>query len=271
MGSDDVSLRVANILIAGLFGAMVGSFINVVVYRSPRQLSLSSPRSFCPACKRQLAWWENIPVGSWIALRGRCRTCHLPISLRYPLVELATGISFGLVTWAWHGTLLSAAYCCLAGAMVAVSLIEFDGHRAPLSIAAVGTGAALVIIVAAGGWQHHWHIVIGALAGTMVAAVAFAWLRRADPEGHDPRGYGRSALLIAGCWVGGLGRGPIVIGVTAWIVVYFVCMVGAWRSATVRSASGVGQQPGRRVPPIVAAPLVPAIAAGLVASLVVWG
>ncbi len=270
MGSDDVSL-VATIVIAGVFGIFVGSFLNVVVYRAPRGLSVSSPRSFCPVCKRQLAWWENIPVGSWIVLRGRCRTCHLPISLRYPLVELATGIIFGLVTWAWHGTLFSAAYCCLAAAMIAVSLIELDGQRAPLSIAAIGTGAALVIIVAGGAWQHHWYAVIGALAGTIAAWVVVAALRRADPACRDPRGHGRTALLIAGCWLGGLGLGPTALGVTAWIAVYFVCMVGAWRLARVSSSPAGGQHPGRTLHPIVAAPLVPAIAVGLAASLVVWG
>ncbi len=271
MGSDDVSLPLVTIFIAGIFGLFVGSFLNVVVYRSPLELSVSSPRSFCPSCKRQLTWWENIPVGSWIALRGRCRTCHLPISPRYPLVELATGIAFGLVTWAWHGTFVSAAYCCLAAAMIAVGLIEFDGHRAPLSIAAIGTGAALVVIVAGGVWEHHWRIVIGAVVGTMVASIVFGGLRRADPECRDPRGHGRSALLIAGCWIGGLGLGPAAVGVAAWIVVYFLCMVGAWRLAGVRPSAGAGQQPPRKVHPVVATPLVSAIAVGLAASLVVWG
>jgi hypothetical protein len=154
--------------------------------------------------------------------------------------------------------------------MIAVGLIEFDGHRAPLSIAAIGTGAALVIIVAGGGWHHHWHIVIGALVGTVIASLLLGALRRADPECRDPRGHGRSALLIAGCWVGGLGLGPTAIGVAAWIVVYFFCMVGAGRLAGVTSSPGAGQQPARKVHPIVAAPLVSAIAAGLAASLVAW-
>jgi prepilin signal peptidase PulO-like enzyme (type II secretory pathway) len=270
MGSDDVSSLLVTTLIAGIFGLFVGSFINVVVYRSPLGLSVSSPRSFCPSCKRQLTWWENIPVASWIALRGRCRTCHLSISPRYPVVEVSTGIIFGLVTWAWHGTLLSAAYCCLAAAMIAVSLVEYDGQRAPLSIAAIGTGVALVIIVVGGGWKHHWHIVIGSLIGTVIAAAAFAVLRTVDPECRDPRGRGRSALLIAGCWAGGLGLRPTVTGVAVWIAVYFVCMVGAWKLARTRSASGAGPLPDPRVHPVLAVPLVSAVAAGMVASLVVW-
>jgi leader peptidase (prepilin peptidase)/N-methyltransferase len=271
MGSDGVSLLVVTIAIAVLFGLFIGSFLNVVVYRSPLGLSVSSPRSFCPACKRQLAWWENIPVASWVALRGHCRTCHLPISPRYPMVELATGIIFGLVTWACHGTLLSAAYCCLAAAMVAVSLIEYDGQRAPLSVAAIGTGAALVILVADGIWQHRWPITVGSLIGTAVASAVFAVLRRADPECLDPRGHGRSVLLIAGCWAGGLGLRPTAIGATAWIVTYFLCMVGAWQSARTRSSIGAAPQPDPKVHPVLAAPLVSAVVVGLAASLVAWG
>lgn len=271
MSSDGVSLLVVKALIAGVFGVFVGSFLNVVVYRSPLGLSVSAPRSFCPTCNRQLTWWENIPIASWIGLRGRCRTCHLPISPRYPLVELSTGIIFGLVTWAWDGTLMSAAYCCLAAGMVAVSLIEYDGQRAPLSIAAIGTVLALVVIVVGGGWQHHWRIVVGSLIGSVAAAAVFSLLRRADPECLDPRGHGRSSLLIAGCWAGGLGLRPTAIGVTAWVVAYFLCMVGAWRLARTRSAPGAGSPPDPKIPSVLAAPLVSAVALGMVASLITRG
>lgn len=271
MGSDDVSLLIATILIASIFGIFVGSFLNVVIYRSPLGLSVTSPRSFCPTCKRQLTWWENIPLISWIALRGRCRTCHLSISLRYPLVELATGVIFGLITWAWHGTLFSAAYCCLAAAMIAVSLIEYDGQRAPLFIAAIGTSAALVIIVAGAVRQHHWHIVVGSLVGTLIASMTFAALRWTDPECGDPRGQGRSALLIAGCWVGGLGLRPTVLGATAWVVAYFLCMAGAWRLAAIGLPAATGPQTSPRVHPVLAVPLVSAIAVGLAVSLIAWG
>ena len=155
--------------------------------------------------------------------------------------------------------------------MVAVSLIEYDGHRAPLSVAAIGTGVALVVIVAGGGWQHHWRIVVGSLIGTVAASAVFAVLRKADPECLDARGHGRSSLLIAGCWVGGLGLAPTVIGVTAWIVAYFLCMVGAWSLARARSAPGVGPPPDPTIHPVLAAPLVSAVAVGLAASLVAWG
>jgi leader peptidase (prepilin peptidase)/N-methyltransferase len=83
----------ANVCIL-MFGLVVGSFLNVVIHRLPREgLSLTSPRrSFCPACLNQIAWYDNIPILSWVALRGHCRFCHAPISARYPLVELLAGL-----------------------------------------------------------------------------------------------------------------------------------------------------------------------------------
>src|ERR1017187_8414067 len=147
MSSGDFPLLAVTIPLAGIVGLFVGSFLNVVVYRTPRGLSVAAPRSFCPTCRRQLKWWENVPVVSWVWLRGRCHTCQQPISIRYPLVEVATGAIFALVTWGWHGTTLSVAYCALAATMVAVSLIEYGGQRAPLSVAATGTAVALVIVV----------------------------------------------------------------------------------------------------------------------------
>ena len=86
--------------LAGVVGLFIGSFLNVVVYRAPLGLSVSTPRSFCPTCDRQLVWWENVPLISWLALRGRCHTCHEPISVRYPLVEATTAVAFAFVALA---------------------------------------------------------------------------------------------------------------------------------------------------------------------------
>jgi leader peptidase (prepilin peptidase)/N-methyltransferase len=81
---------------AGLMGLAIGSFLNVVVYRVPRGESVVHPRSRCPNCQTPIAWYDNLPVLSWLLLRGRCRACHEPISARYPLIELATGAVFAL-------------------------------------------------------------------------------------------------------------------------------------------------------------------------------
>jgi prepilin signal peptidase PulO-like enzyme (type II secretory pathway) len=271
MGSKSFSLLAVTISFAGIIGVFVGSFLNVVVYRAPLGLSISSPRSFCPACGRQLKWWENIPLASWIGLRGRCRTCSVPISVRYPGVELSTGVLFALVTWAWAGTIVSAAYCALVASMVAVSLIEYGGKRAPLSVAAIGTGIAELTIVVGAGWHHYWHIVIGSLVGSLIAAGIYAILRATDPECTDPRGHGRSALLIAGCWVGGLGFGPAAVGGGFWIATYFICLVGIWALNREYVGPSVARKPVGSVPPVFATPLVSAIALALAASLIAGG
>jgi leader peptidase (prepilin peptidase)/N-methyltransferase len=272
MSSDRLSLVFVTVPLAGVVGLFVGSFLNVVIYRTPRGLSVAAPRSFCPACERQLNWWENVPLVSWTALRWRCRTCHQPISIRYPLVELATGATFASTTWAWHGTIISAAYCVLAASTIAVGLIEYGGQRAPLSVAVVGTTLALAIILVGGGWQQRWTTVVGSLVGTLLAVAAYALLRHRDPDSGDPRGHGRSALLMTGCWSGGLGLAATAAGVACWIVVYLFCMVGAWEHA--RQAVGVGglspdPGPDHGSPLVVAAPLITAVAAAMVVSLVV--
>ena len=269
MTSDYFSSLAVLIPLAGIIGLFVGSFLNVAIYRVPLGLSVSKPRSFCPICKRQLRWWENIPVASWIALRRRCRTCHEPISSRYPLVELATGVTFSLVTWGWNGSVLAAGYCVLAASMIAVGLTEFDGHRSPLSMAAIGTAIGLVIIVGGASWHHQWQIVGGSLGGSVVGLMAVGALRSSDPECIDPRNYGRSGLLIAGCWLGGLGLAPLAVGGGVWIITYFACMVGAWLASQQASArTGNVSRTAQRVHPVLGVPLVSALALAMAASLI---
>jgi leader peptidase (prepilin peptidase)/N-methyltransferase len=88
-------------LLAGLFGLLVGSFLNVCIFRMPRDLSVVSPRSFCPGCEKTIAWFDNIPVLSWLLLNGRCRNCGAAIGWRYPVVELITGAAWFFGAWFW--------------------------------------------------------------------------------------------------------------------------------------------------------------------------
>src|SRR5690554_2192726 len=92
-------LIVAIVALSGVLGLLIGSFLNVVVWRLPRGESLSYPGSHCPKCEHPIRWWDNLPVVSWLVLRGRCRDCGEPISARYPLVELTTGLAFAGVAW----------------------------------------------------------------------------------------------------------------------------------------------------------------------------
>lgn len=214
-------------LLAGVAGLFVGSFLNVVAYRVPRGLSVAGPRSFCPICLHQLSWWENVPILSWYLLHRRCRVCRQPIPSHYPLVELGTAIGFALVAWGRHGGLDAAGYCALLATMIALSLIEYGRIRAPLAVAAVGTTAGLALLLASAGWNGDWAVITGSAIGAALAFAVLLVLRARDPKCEDARGRGRSALLVAGSWCGGLGLVPTAVGAATWIAAFLLCMEAA--------------------------------------------
>ncbi len=116
---------------AALFGLMVGSFLNVVIYRVPRGLSVVRPRSFCPGCRAKISWYENIPVASFIALRGRCRGCGERIALRYPLVE-AAGAALALAAVYRFGPGVDAAFAyAFLMALTAITIIDWEFRIIP--------------------------------------------------------------------------------------------------------------------------------------------
>src|SRR5258705_9063272 len=115
------------------FGCMVGSFLNVCIHRMPLGLSVVSPPSHCPHCKYSIPWYLNIPLVTWLWLRGRCRNCRAPISVRYFLVELLTGLLF-LGCWLRFGRQSAAVslVCCLVLAgLVAATFIDFEHFIIP--------------------------------------------------------------------------------------------------------------------------------------------
>ncbi len=116
---------------AFIFGAVVGSFLNVLIYRLPRRISIAAPQSFCPNCKKPIKWYRNIPVISFILLGGRCHNCRNPIPLRYPVVEALTGLLF-LYAFSRHalsyGFFFIAFFLC---AMVVVAFIDFSFQVIP--------------------------------------------------------------------------------------------------------------------------------------------
>ena len=99
-------------LAVGAFGALIGSFLNVVVHRVPARRSVVSPPSACGACGHAIRPYDNIPIVSWLVLRGRCRDCRAPISPRYPLVELATALVFAIVAWVFAPAIIAATPTC---------------------------------------------------------------------------------------------------------------------------------------------------------------
>lgn len=143
--------QIANLLVF-TFGACIGSFLNVVVYRIPAGLSLIHPPSRCPKCSHKLGKTENVPILGWLCLAGRCRWCKTSISSRYPLVEAATGIYFLLVFWQFNYTIETLGYWAFISWLFALSLIDFDTMTLPNSLTKSGLVLGLVFqgII---GWQ----------------------------------------------------------------------------------------------------------------------
>ncbi|MGE3974272.1 MAG: A24 family peptidase [Bdellovibrionales bacterium] len=111
-----------------IFGSLLGSFANVIIYRLPQELSVVTPRSHCYSCKKMIAMYDNIPIFSWLFLRGKCRQCRAPFSIRYPFVEFLMGFLFLLLYWHVGWSWLLLEYCILTFGLVTISFIDLD-HR----------------------------------------------------------------------------------------------------------------------------------------------
>src|ERR687885_1114910 len=132
---------------AAVMGAVFGSFLNVVAYRLPRGESLSRPASRCPGCETPIRPYDNVPVLSWLLLRGRCRACGARISPRYPAVEAATAVLYAAVAVGRHGALDIALGLLLVTALVPITLIDLDLRLIPNAITLPAAVAALLAAV----------------------------------------------------------------------------------------------------------------------------
>jgi leader peptidase (prepilin peptidase)/N-methyltransferase len=128
---------------AALFGLLIGSFLNVCIYRLPRDLSVVRPRSFCPNCERQIAWFDNIPVLTWILLRGRCRHCGSRIPLRYPVVEALTAALFFAAFALFGPTLLAVKLSVFSALQVALMFTDLEERILPDEFTLGGTVVGL--------------------------------------------------------------------------------------------------------------------------------
>ncbi|TQL41918.1 leader peptidase (prepilin peptidase)/N-methyltransferase [Homoserinimonas aerilata] len=247
------------VIIVGILGLLIGSFLNVVVWRLPRGESLSHPRSACPKCGHPIRWWDNIPVVSWLVLRGRCRDCGEPISPRYPLVELATGLLFaGVAAWLLLGdaadggllvmapgilasTLLGlAAFLYLAAISVALALIDLDTHTLPNKIVLPGYIIGGALLAASSVLAGDWDALIR--AGIAMAAMFVAYLVMALAW---PGGMGLGDVKLAGVlgiYLGWLGWGALLVGAFAAFVLggIFSAVLLALRRANRKSGIPFG-------------------------------
>ena len=159
---------------AGMLGLAIGSFLNVVAYRLPRGESLSRPGSRCPSCGTPVRPYDNVPVLSWLALRGRCRSCRSGISIRYPLIEALTGALCVAVVLAGGGeldTLLGLAFVLL---LVPIAFIDLDHRIIPNKLTAPGAVLAVALVAVLRPADLPEHLLAGVLAGGFLLAAAVA-------------------------------------------------------------------------------------------------
>jgi leader peptidase (prepilin peptidase)/N-methyltransferase len=208
------------------FGALIGSFLNVVIYRVPRGESVVSPPSACPRCGHPIRGIDNIPILSWLILRGRCRDCSAPISLRYPLVELATALFFAGVGW-WVGVkflaadtrasfsvivvvLILIAFLYLAAVSMALALIDFDTHRLPNPIVLPAYIVGAVLLGTAALLAGDLERLLGTGIGLAAMWLAYFLMAVLYPGGM---GFGDVKLAgVLGLFLGWLGWGPLIVG-----------------------------------------------------------
>ena len=225
------------VALAGFLGLLVGSFLNVVVYRlpkmmaqqwqvecaelsgqavmldapAPEKLSLLSPRSRCSNCGHMIAWHENIPLLSYVFLRGKCAVCNAPFGIRYPLVELSTGLLFAFCAWRWGNTLVTVVWCGFSAALLALALIDWDTTLLPDDITLPLLWAGLICAAL----QFNPAVTLadalwGAVAGYMSLWLVY-WAFKLV-TGKEGMGYGDFKLFAAlGAWFGGSALVPIIL------------------------------------------------------------
>jgi leader peptidase (prepilin peptidase)/N-methyltransferase len=241
----------------GVLGLLIGSFLNVVVHRVPLMLErgwkqdaaellelevalppavgIATPRSRCPSCGHEIAWFENIPVLSYLWLRGRCSACKTGISLRYPLLEIATGVLFAVIGWrlgAQPGALL---WCGFAAVLITLAAIDWDTTLLPdgLTLPLMWAGLLAALL----GWTVPLSSAVwGAIAGYLSLWSVY-WLFKLV-TGKEGMGHGDFKLLAAlGAWLGWQMILPIVLGAS---------VIGAVVGIAMKSAGALRE--GRYVP-----------------------
>lgn len=211
----------------GVFGSLIGSFLNVVIFRIPAGRSIVSPPSACGNCAAPIRPWDNIPVLSWLLLRGRCRDCAALISPRYPLVELGTALFFGVVAWwvvstgsidegssAGKATVATAltlvAFLYLASVSVVLALIDIDTHTLPNQIVLPAYAVAGVLLSASALLAEEPGRLVTALIGAIALFGLYLLMALLYPGGMGLGDVKLAGLL--GLFLGWLGWGPLAVG-----------------------------------------------------------
>jgi len=206
---------VLGILIVGcaVLGLLIGSFLNVVIARVPEGRSIVSPPSACPACHAPISPRDNIPVLSWLVLRGRCRHCHAPISAQYPLVEVACAALFAGTAARFGYEWVVPAFLALFAGLLALSVIDVQTLRLPKAVVYVDSIIVAALLLLATAITHTWHQFGVGVICAAVWFVLFFGLNFASPR---MLGFGDVRLApVLGLALGWLGVGYVVLGFLA--------------------------------------------------------
>ena len=241
------------VLLALILGLLVGSFLNVVIYRVPEGLNrnwklqakqmldlpleqgegerfnILMPPSHCPSCKAAIKPWQNIPILSYVLLKGQCKHCHAAISLRYPLVELLTGLVFAVCAWKFGATWTALAVMVFSAYLIAMIFIDADTQLLPDQLTLPLMWAGIVFHLAAYLLQADWGIttlvdsLLGAIVGYMSLWSIFQLFKLVT--GKEGMGYGDFKLLAAlGAWLG-ISVLPIIIIMSAVVGLIFALIM----------------------------------------------
>ena len=241
------------VLLALILGLLVGSFLNVVIYRVPEGLNrnwklqskqmldlpleqgegerfnILMPPSHCPSCKAAIKPWQNIPILSYVLLKGQCKHCHAAISLRYPLVELLTGLVFAVCAWKFGATWTAVAAMVFSAYLIAMIFIDADTQLLPDQLTLPLMWGGIVFHLAAYLLQADWGItnlvdsLLGAIVGYMSLWSIFQLFKLVT--GKEGMGYGDFKLLAAlGAWLG-ISVLPIIIIMSAVVGLIFALIM----------------------------------------------
>lgn len=235
----------------GVLGLLVGSFLNVVVYRVPRKESIVSPGSRCPSCTVAIKGRHNVPVLSWLVLRGRCHACQAPISVRYPLVEAGTGLLFAALAAHFGLSPQLPAYLYLGAVGIALALIDFDVRRLPDSIVMPSYVVGVLLLMPAGAENLDRGGIDRAFAGMVALLALYFALALAYPNGL---GFGDVKLAgLIGFYLGWLSWNALFLTAVGGLLI--AAAGGTYAIATGRGTRNL------------AVPLGPCLVAAAVLSL----
>jgi leader peptidase (prepilin peptidase) / N-methyltransferase len=222
-GEDAVTGIVA--VFAAVLGLVIGSFLNVVIWRVPRGESVVHPPSHCPRCESEIRPADNIPVVSWLMLRGRCRHCGEPISVRYPLVELATGVLFACVALRFGPHVVQLAYLYLAAVGIALTMIDLDHKRLPDVLTLPSYAVVIALLGLAVLLDHVGHTpFVRALLGGLALYAFYEVIAFIQPRGMGGGDVKLSGVLgLALAWI---SWGALVVGAFAAFLIGGVVSIG---------------------------------------------